>query len=753
MPNFGVEIKNSNIVENWLFHLASSGDDVYLAFSDVTDSSIFWHGVVLNKPVIRESLDLAKSKAKTSNISLSIPNFNYNGNPISELLLFSSDYFINQVVTVYSKVNNQTKVELGSFRLSNISLGNDKLSLSLTAHRPFDLIQFPQVKTTTNLIPVPISYGNYTKNSASTFASPEYTSDMNSKAYRPVPFNIINDAKALYVDGSATSDAELAIYEKNLDTFVPLEDAESSTVNTDNAHHGQVKASQKRAFYQRPHASEEIVDQIGTISNVTNAYDGDNTTYAEFHNIDVMNDDTDTVTYDFKLKPVSGFSKSSFVSVKELDGDVAILAEALDSSETGINISNDDNLSPYDVIKIDNEEININSISSDTLTVGRGFNGTSGASHDNSSPFSQDETLNVFFIKYAVTISTIVGNNSRVRIVWESDSNRSTNTYTSNQTSTTKKFQLTGPTEKFRVRIDFISQDTGATSPSLNASVKIYDMYLLTQRIEEEPLDELYTANDGLPCNGYNSNAAITEIHEAHRDLLSRFAGLSDSDPVGWSNLNSDKDWAIRYWQNEVIDLDKALEKLQYEGGFIYSPNRGYIHIRDSESADVTLSKMDLANITIGHTPFSELQTSMNISYQKHPAESSRYFVSQDSANATTRTNYNIGTPENKSQIRLDAYIVPAIPTTPSSNPNDDWYTYYDNIFGSVKAIINATIVNPKFYNHDDDADLLGIGSKVKFEDMYPEKIFGKVFTDVIFMITSFSRSPGKITFTAREIA
>ena len=124
MPNFGSEIKNSNIVENWLFHLASSGDDVYLAFSDVTDSSIFWHGVVLNRPSIRESLDLANSTAKTSNISLSIPDFNYNGNPISELLLFSSDYFINQVVTVYSKVNNKTKVELGSFRLSNISLGN-----------------------------------------------------------------------------------------------------------------------------------------------------------------------------------------------------------------------------------------------------------------------------------------------------------------------------------------------------------------------------------------------------------------------------------------------------------------------------------------------------------------------------------------------------------------------------------------------------------------------------------------------------
>ena len=754
MPNFRHEIKNSNIVENWLFHFAGSGDDLYLAFSDVTDSSIFYYGVILNRPSIRESLNLAKSTAKTANISVKIPDFNYLGNPISELLVFSSNYFINQVVTVYSKINNQTKVEIGVFRLTNVSLDNDKLSLSLTAHRPFDGIEFPQAKTDTNLIPVPVSYGNYTKNSATTFASPQYVESLTSKAYRPVPFNMIKDAKTLYIDGSATSDAELAVYEKSLDAFVPLEDAESSTNNTDGPyHHGQVKASQKRAFYQRPHASEEILEQIDTVSNVANAYDGDNSTFSTWTNSLIQTDDTDIITYEYSLKPVSGFSKSSFVSVKENDGDVALLNEALDSSETGIDITNDDNLNAYDVIKIDNEEMNVNSISSNTLTVGRGFNGTSGASHDNGTHLIQDDTLNVLFIRYAVEINTLTGDSSRVKIIWSHDSGKSDNSYTSNQSVTTKKIQITGPTEKVRIRVNFISQDTGATQPSLVATVKIYDIYLLTQRIEEEPLEELYTANDGLPANGYNSSAAITEIHEAHRDLLSRFAGLSNSDPTGWSNLNSDKNWVIRYWQNDIIDLEKALEKLQYEGGFIYSPNRGYIHIKDSESADITLSKIDLADISIEHTPFSELQTSMNINYQKHPAEKTRYIVSQDSANSTTRTNYNIATPENKSQVRLDTYISPTIPTTPSSNPNDDWYTYYDNIFGSVKAIVKATIVNPKFYNHDDDADLLGIGSKVKFEDMYPEKIFGKAFTNVIFMITNFSRSPGKITFTAREIA
>jgi hypothetical protein len=752
LPNFGSEIRNSNIVENWLFHFAGSGDDLYLAFSDVTDSRIFYYGVILNRPIIRESLNLAKSTAKTSNISVQIPDFNYLGNPISELLVFSSNYFINQIVTVHCKINNQTKVELGKFRLTNVSMQKDKISLSLTAHRPFADITFPQDKTTTNLIPIPVSFGNYTKNSATTFASPQYASDLTSKAYRPVPFNIIQNAKSLYIDGSATSDAELAVYEKNLDVFVPLEDAESSTNNTDNAHHGQVKATQKRAFYQRAHSVEEILSQVDSVSNAANAIDADNSTFSQWSNSDVATDTQSAIKYEYSFKPVSGLRQSEFITAKEADGDVAQLDEALNSSETGVDITNGDNLSNFDVIKVDDEEMNINSISSNTLSVGRAFNGTTAASHDDSSTFSQNQTLNVLFIRYAVEIVSLIGNSSRVRITWDTDTGRQINSFTSSQSIDLKKIQLTGPTEKLRIKADFISQDTGATLPTLIANVKIYDIFVLTQRIEQTPLEKLYTANDGLPANGYNSSAAITEIHEAHRDLLSRFAGLSDSDPNGWSDLDSDKNWVIRYWQNDIIDLEKALEKLQFEGGFVYSPNRGYIHIKDSESADITLSKSDLADVTIKHTPFTELQTNINVNYQKHPAEN-RYIVSVDSVNSTTRTNYNIPADENKTQVNLDTYISPTVPSSPSSNPNDDWYTYYDNIFGSVKAIVEATIVNSKFYNHDDNADLLGIGSKVKFEDMYPEKIFGKAFTNLIFIITDFKRSPGKISFTAREIA
>ena len=756
---FGNEIKYSNIQENWLFHFASSGADLYLSLSDVTDSGQFYHGVILNSPSIRESLNLASSTASTSNMSLKIPDFTYKEAPISETLVFGSTYFLNQVVLVYSKVNNQTKVLIGTFRLTDVKRNKDNLSLSLTAHRPWDFVSFPQTKTTANLITIPVSYGDYTENSATTFASPLFDSQFTSKKYRPIPFNKVEGSEALYVDGVTTSSSgELAVYEKGADIFVPCEEAQSSTVNTDNAHHGQIESSIKRAFKQRSDTAELVINNGTTIANIGNAIDTDDSTYAEFTDSIVNTDSVGTVSHNFHIAPVSGMKKSFFTTVKDADGDNSELAEDIDTSETGINISDDENLSPYDVIKIEEEEMNILSISSNTLTVERNFDGTRNTQTvSNGEDFSQDSTLNVVFVKYAVDITTLVGNQSHVKITTFTDGGVFSNTHTSDQSAITKVLQIPNDTKKIKIKVDFVSRDTGSTSPTLIANLKLYDVFTLTQRISEEPDDELYTANDGFVDNGWNSSSAITLVHEAHRDLLSRFAGLADSDPTGWSDLNSSKDWRIRYWQNESIVLQKALEKLQYEGGFIYH-NGNYIHIKDSESADLTISKHDLKDITIGHTPFSEIQSKMNINYRKHPAQN-RYMTAVTSTNSTTRTNYNIEDEENISEVNLDVYVGDSasendIPTSATSNPNDDWYTYYNNIFGSVKGIISATIVNPRYYNDENTTEkLVGIGTRISFTDMYPEKILGKAFTSIIFMITDFKRTAGSIQFTAREIA
>jgi len=73
--------------ENWLFKLANDNSTfLYLAFQDETYSSDFYEGAILNKPSIRESINLANSTAKTGNISITIADYDYNGSPISEEL-------------------------------------------------------------------------------------------------------------------------------------------------------------------------------------------------------------------------------------------------------------------------------------------------------------------------------------------------------------------------------------------------------------------------------------------------------------------------------------------------------------------------------------------------------------------------------------------------------------------------------------------------------------------------------------------
>ncbi len=56
------DLKQSNIVENWLFDFHNQfGANLYFSFTDTTYNNNFYHGVIKNNPNIRESIDLKKS--------------------------------------------------------------------------------------------------------------------------------------------------------------------------------------------------------------------------------------------------------------------------------------------------------------------------------------------------------------------------------------------------------------------------------------------------------------------------------------------------------------------------------------------------------------------------------------------------------------------------------------------------------------------------------------------------------------------
>ena len=141
----------------------------------------------------------------------------------------------------------------------------------------------------------------------------------------------------------------------------------------------------------------------------------------------------------------------------------------------------------------------------------------------------------------------------------------------------------------------------------------------------------------------------------------------------------------------------------------------------------------------------------MNINYDYHATES-KHITNKLSSSSTARTNYNIGAKENIVDVKLNAYVSPTIVEYDSgtkvedASPNNNFFAYYYNILGTPRVTISGSIVNPKFYDLD-------LGDIVIFSDMYPEKSFGQSFTDIAFMVTSLDRTPGRLKFSAREIA
>jgi hypothetical protein len=695
---FGTSIKLGNIKENWLFKLANrQGGFLYFSFADVLYSSNYYRGVILNSPTIRESIDLAKSTAKTSNISITIPDYDYNGAPISKELFGGTNNYINQAVTIHSQINADTPTQIGSFRLIDIQSNGINVQLSLTQHRPWDFVKFPQDQTTISKKYFPTVYGEFVENTS----SPSSQNLCDGRKLYPTPVdNTSGKILALAIreyDGGAAEDGRLHHYEKDSDQFVPIDDSGFTDVTDTAAYQGgksiRCKVDLNRGFKTKPRTSLATTE----FTNTDNSFDlrtDDSSTYAsnsfQLSTATVGQTDTETKTLNVSAPNIVG-------KITELIVFVRYRWEHTTRNETDGNLK----------LSFGGTLYNITSTSS-----------------------GSDQT-------YTSTdlVSKYTSNNNQIPdVIIQSIGNTEHTGAASDDVFTTRIYDIQ---LHVKVALDFANDSESSKN------------YL-------DGLEHMYIGANGLTESYSGSGAEITLIHEAHRDMLIRYASMTTSTPTGWSDLETSKDnWKIRYWQLEPVDLQKELERLQYEGGFIFRYNNNspeYIHIKDSYSSTAEsniLSKSDIKNINVKVTPFSELLTKQTISYEKHPAED-RYLTTTEATNSTARTNWNIQTKENTSQVSLKAYVSPAIPTTPASNPNDDFYTYYDNIFGTVKLMVDCTIVNPKFY-------ALGVGDVIEFDEnnMFPATPMGHnsaTWNGLKMMIVSMSRSVGTLKITAREI-
>lgn len=700
---FGNEIKQSNITENWLFDFANDNSG-YLRFalSDVTESGNFYRGVILNNPSVRESIDLASSTSKTSNMSITIPDFSYQGSPISKELFGGSNHYLNQTVSVYSVVGAGSKQQVGSFRLSDISSDGDKINLQLSVQRPWDFIYFPQSKST-NGIYTPIVYGTYTGNASDGFCL--------STDLFPVPQDMFSSISSYYLaprtlDNASGNETQLHFYEKGLDKFIPINDDSTSTQSVNNGYYVWMPTEMERTFKFRPTATIEGYDS--NWDNPDNGWDTSVTSYTEYAKSG--------------SSPVADSNKLVEYEIPEVTGIATAISLTITGRSEIITLSNP----PGERV-----QLYLKSYGGTNLI----FDQQDAVGSDTSSAFNDTGVLANYQAR----------GNTLDKIIIESQMQFNSGgggTYSGRNRVSDVYYTAT---------MDLNDPDSTASNRSTS----------LRKFLEGK---NMYMGCDGLSHGITGASGTITEIHEAHLDLLNRFAGVDvATNPAtnidGWSDLDSDKDWGVRYWKLEEASLKKELEKLQYEGGFVFryksdgSPQ--YIHIKDSySSTDATLSKNDLSGVTVKPTPLSELLTKMDISYEKNPAEN-RYFTEVSPYSHTSRTNWNIQAKENISKANLDAYVSPAITAYDNStlaenaNPNDDFFSYYHNIFGDIKMIVSASVVNPKYYN-------LEVGSVIDFSDMYPETPYGynsASWANIKFMITNLNRSPGELKITAREIA
>lgn len=755
---FGSSIELGNIKENWLFKLANNNSGfLFLAFADVLDSSNYYRGVILNRPTISETISLTNSTASTSGISITIPDFDYNGDPVSKELFGGTNEYINRECTIHSKINEDTPVKIGSFRVISINTNGNKINIKMNSHRPWDLITLPNVKTTDRKMLVPIAYGDYTKNSASTVASPQYVSSLTSYAYRPVEYNKLSDGFSIYPTSKSGSDSELAVYNEQFDVFIPTTDAQGSTVSTDNANHAKVESTAQHIFKVSPNSTTNItVDGGVTVSNLTNVYDGDDSTFASFT---ASFSSAQVLQTSYYLNIDTPEEDQNFKKVLTSSGGDSELTSDINSSTTSVPIDDASSLFVGSVIKIKEEIMLVTNISSNTLTVTRGAFNTTAISHEENDDVFTTTNFNILNIKYQLDVVAAGGSSSFGIVVGNENANFQNLTLQANVSANTVKIPFPSGTKRIVLALIFV----GDGSVPLAGTFKVFDVSVTASRAFKTPPKTLYVASDGdtHSITGL-SGTAITSINNIHLALLNRFSGLDvATNPAtnidGFSALETDRsDWGARLYFTKEQSFKKILEKLQFEGCFIYRLKQGdstqpqYIHIKDSYSSGeiTTLSKNDISDVSLSHTSVSDLITKFIVNYQKHPA-TDEYRSQETFEVSSDRTKYNIGSLENIKTFNLD-YLVEQNDVQEQTNPNDSFINYYHNLLGTPKLIIGFTIVHPKYYD-------LEVGSIINFDNtnMYPSIPFGvsNGWSDLKFMITKTGRTIGKISVTARQIS
>jgi len=728
----------STIKEEWLFEFrnqdypsspipADTSDEIIrLATAEVPHSSISdmkYHGFITNTPSIRESIDLNKSTATVSNISITCVNgtLSNHNKTLAEEIYGGSNNYINRNVIVSSRVGGYTQI-IFQGRLKEVKLSNqDTVSIVIAVHDPIQNISIPEYQSKSGNY-FPIFYGESIPET-STVSSPDY---IDASRVFPVEVDTLNnDVFNCLFHQAESTDARLHYPVK--DTFdanefpimCPLDDTFSNATyddyegatNDTNRNVMRTDLDLHRAYKIRPQTVTNPSSGSGvTVANPGNAYDDNVSTDADF--------------------------------TAALNTDVTVDKEYVIS----------------DIPKEEHALQNLKFIYNYSITGYSSNNGT-------------------LTIKIGVAIKHD-GSYSAFKEVTKT-ANQSSDPQTLDLLSTSDFSNATNKTpEEVKLRIRFVNDASDVGGDNNLAVVNLFDTFfqIETKIVDDNDTDELqlanssavtsvkklYTGADGFD-ESWNAGTVASLIHDMHRDILYRFAGVTAT-PDGYSALDTDRQqtgffWFCRYYTHKPIEIKKLLEQCQYEGGFIFrfrpsNQTPQYIHIPDSPTTIHTIDKDDITSLNISITPFESLVTKRIVKYEINPINDKpiREITCTDTT-SNPRSTYNIDTKENIKTDELEILRNSVGQTNMGGARNNGFANYYNAIEGNPKLIINTEIINPGSSGGSSYFYLMEVGDICAFNhnDMIVEP-FGESFNGKQFIVTSLTRSPGSLKVVLREI-
>ena len=485
-----------------------------LSFKDIKVDETFYFGTIINKPSIRESIELSTGTSKSSNISINIPDFKYKGDLISKELFGGTNKYINQEVRVFSKINNQSPNRIQTFRLTDISTSGKVINLSLTSHRPWDFISFPQDKSDANTY-IPVVYGSYTPN---TCRHDAYAINDSLDLF-PAPVDYVTSnihcIAPRSLDGNSGNEGRLHYWDKTAEQFCPILSANGTafyndtSISNNSINYGIATPTLHRAYMAKP----RILKKNFSVSNFSS--------WSDTSNIENAVDDR------YNTPSTSTFTSSTI--------NLSLLGNSGNTNQTG------QVLFMYPLLFEGQAEYLLITVISEIASIAQTGNAYSVSGGN---------------VDYNIALDGILGAGNLCRRISVPTSNSDFTGNSGTTTSSSSDFKTNYNTNKGWDEDDLqllasitIGNDGYTGTSTAQATFKVYDV-VQTVRAKYEDMEVkndraiktpfLYLGCDGLSKSYSGGSGSVTHIHEAHRDLLKKFTGIDndDSDIDGWSSLN-----------------------------------------------------------------------------------------------------------------------------------------------------------------------------------------------------------------------